>query len=245
MVPIDKKNLPVPSVLQTGHTSNKSTDATTALKAEYDAGERKFKFNSKIYGHKSVKEALIKAQNDKCCFCESYITHVAHGDVEHYRPKGGIQSSLTSPLEFPGYYWLAYDFDNLYFSCQFCNQVYKKNFFPLDNEPDRVRSHYNASKLKEEKPVIINPGTDNPALHIFFNREIPIGIDYKGDETILRTGLDREKLNDFRLKWLYLLDDIERHAKLGDQKSLQLLKEAAKPTEPYSLMVRCNYASLL
>jgi hypothetical protein len=55
----------------------------------FEGGERTFKFDSSIYGAKSVKSALINAQHDKCAFCESKVSHIAHGDVEHYRPKGG------------------------------------------------------------------------------------------------------------------------------------------------------------
>lgn len=44
--------------------------AGTARRAEdcaaYDAGTRKFKFDKTIYGHKTVKNALIKAQHGKC-----------------------------------------------------------------------------------------------------------------------------------------------------------------------------------
>ena len=37
---------------------------------EFESGTRKFEFDKNIYGHKSVKEILIKAQHSKCCFCE-------------------------------------------------------------------------------------------------------------------------------------------------------------------------------
>ncbi len=39
-------------------------------KAAYKRGDRSFAFDAKIYGHKTVKEALIKAQHDKCFLCE-------------------------------------------------------------------------------------------------------------------------------------------------------------------------------
>ena len=65
-------------------------------------GERTFKFDSSIYGAKSVKDALIKAQDDKCAFCESKVGHIAYGDVEHYRPKGGVRQTEADPLDQPG-----------------------------------------------------------------------------------------------------------------------------------------------
>lgn len=76
---------------------------------EYTAGRKKLEFNSSIYGHRTVKQTLIAAQHGKCAFCESKLRHVAYGDVEHFRPKGGyLQQTGERPLKKPGYYWLAY-----------------------------------------------------------------------------------------------------------------------------------------
>lgn len=245
MIPIDKSAVMVPAILDPGHPANKSVPVIRKLEKAHDSGQVKFEFDSDLYGHKTVKDALVFVQHGKCCFCESDVRHIAHGDVEHYRPKGGVQIDENAPLTQPGYYWLAYDFDNLFFSCQICNQSYKKNFFPLADETKRARSHHDAAKIADETPLIVNPALDQPAVHIFFNREIPIGIDQKGELTIRRIGLDRDQLNKHRLKYLRLLDRLAHHAKNGDRDSLQLLKEAARPNQEYSLMVQCNFSSLL
>lgn len=67
---------------------------------------------------KKAKAQLKKESNGKCAYCEANAQVVAHGDVEHYRPK-----SI--------YWWLAYTYDNYLYACQICNQVYKKNNFPF------------------------------------------------------------------------------------------------------------------
>jgi hypothetical protein len=87
---------------------------TEANQQAFENGERSFDFDSSLYGAKSVKDALIKAQHGKCAFCESQVRHIAHGDVEHYRPKGGVRQTDSDPLEQPGYFWLAYRWDNLF-----------------------------------------------------------------------------------------------------------------------------------
>lgn len=88
MIKIRKKSTaPVPGILQT-----KGKEATEALKARYDSGERDFSgkdFDSGIYENKEVKDSLIVIQDYKCCFCESKIGHIGYGDVEHFRPKAG------------------------------------------------------------------------------------------------------------------------------------------------------------
>ena len=168
-------------------------------------GSRKFNFNSKIYGAKSVKNALTRAQYDKCCFCESPVTQVAYGDVEHFRPKGGYRQTSVDPLGKPGYYWLSYDWNNLFFSCQICNQRHKGNLFPLDDSNRRAKSHHD--DIADEAPLFVDPGAMNPEEFITFNEEQPIPINNNiiGRTTITALGLDRLKLNEARLEWLAYL----------------------------------------
>lgn len=39
------------------------------------------------YRHQKIKEALEAMFHGKCAYCESKITHVSFGHIEHYRPK--------------------------------------------------------------------------------------------------------------------------------------------------------------
>jgi uncharacterized protein (TIGR02646 family) len=152
--------------------------ATDRLKAAYDAGVREFRFDAGIYGAKSVKQRLIAIQHGKCCFCESTITHIDDGDVEHFRPKAGFIQKDGDPLERPGYYWLVYDWSNLFLSCALCNQRHKKSLFPLLDPSQRARSHHDDLRL--EKPVFVHPKEDDPENYIGFRSEHPYGRDDLG-----------------------------------------------------------------
>jgi hypothetical protein len=66
---------------------------------------------------KAAKKQLKIETDGKCAYCEGKASHVAHGDVEHFRPKSE-------------YWWLAYCYDNFLYSCQICNQSYKGSKFP-------------------------------------------------------------------------------------------------------------------
>jgi uncharacterized protein (TIGR02646 family) len=196
-----KTQIPVPAILET-----KGTAAANTLKDRYNAGERDFggknDFKSNIYGHATVKEALQTAQHYKCCYCESKFTATSYGDVEHFRPKAGWMQQKKEPLNKPGYYWLAYDWDNLLFSCQICNQDHKRNQFPLVNEASRAASHQD--DINNEQPLFIHPANEDPAAYIVFKEDIPVAINgnEKGAVTIKRLGLDRGALNDDRLTLL-------------------------------------------
>jgi hypothetical protein len=74
-----------------------------------------FAWDSKKW--KPAKELLKAESNGKCAYCDASTETVAYGDVEHFRPKSV-------------YWWLAYCYDNYLFSCQICNQGYKKDHFP-------------------------------------------------------------------------------------------------------------------
>lgn len=74
-------------------------------------------FNSDVW--KPAKRQLKRESHGKCAYCEAPTDTVAHGDVEHFRPKSV-------------YWWLAYCYDNYLFSCQICNQTFKGNAFPVD-----------------------------------------------------------------------------------------------------------------
>jgi uncharacterized protein (TIGR02646 family) len=149
--------------------------ATTELnQASFETGTREFEFNSSLYGAKSVKTTLIKAQRGKCAFCESQVRHIAHGDVEHYRPKGGVRQDAGEPLEQPGYFWLAYVWENLFFACQLCNQSFKRNLFPLADPARRARSHLD--DLASEEPMLLHPGDDDPGASIGFRAEVAFAI---------------------------------------------------------------------
>ena len=172
--------------------------ATKKLREDYDSGQREFEFKSSIYAAKSVKNALIKAQHKKCCFCESRIMHIDYGDVEHFRPKGGFRQERGESLTKPGYFWLAYEWSNLFLSCSLCNQRYKENVFPLADQSKRARSHHD--DVADEAPLFIHPSDDDPREFIGFREEIVYAIDdnHRGETTIKELGLDRDNLNEAR-----------------------------------------------
>ena len=84
---------------------------------QYRSGKRKFAINRQIYADQEVKRRLMEDQYNKCCYCESMFRSTSHGDVEHFRPKQGVRQSRGNRLVYPGYYWLIYEWSNLYYSC--------------------------------------------------------------------------------------------------------------------------------
>lgn len=180
--------------------------ARRKMEAAHGRGSRKFEFDASIYAAKPVKAALRKSQHDKCAFCESFFAHVGHGDVEHFRPKAGYKQKEGGRLTRPGYYWLAYEWNNLFYSCELCNQCFKRNLFPLKDGRRRARSH--KYDLEKEEPLLVDPARVDPALYVTFRGEICHAVEgcREGDVTIQVLGLNREKLLDVRRDCLEALE---------------------------------------
>ncbi|HEX8211465.1 MAG TPA: hypothetical protein VF584_14935 [Longimicrobium sp.] len=210
MIRIDRPPA-VPRVLATRGTQKRDAivGAYDAAPDEYDARRQKFDFDGALYGHSTVKRALVIAQHAKCCFCESKTG--MDGDVEHYRPKAGFSQGKGQRIEGPGYYWLAYEWSNLLLCCSICNQRFKRSLFPLADASKRARSH--RDDVAREEPLFINPAEQDPEEHISFRYEIPfpVGGSRAGKATIEALGLDREILNERRrdrLKQLQILAEL-------------------------------------
>lgn len=246
MIRIRKPNT-APRILR-----NRGVTQTDADKAAYDgapqdyrSGDKTFEFKGSIYGAKSVKNALTKAQNEKCCFCEAKVTHVAYGDVEHFRPKGGYRQDPDDPLGRPGYYWRAYAWENLFFSCQLCNQRYKKNLFPLRNPGQRARSHHDDSSAEEA--LFIDPGAMNPEEFISFRQEYPYAINGNdlGRMTIDALGLDREALAERRRDHLEALRLVKALADSDSPEAADArayLQRSIQDSAEYAAMARAALA---
>lgn len=135
-------------------------------------GSGSYSFNAD-FGRNEYRKALKNCQGNKCCFCEKPI---ANADIEHFRPKSAWQQTKGSPLNKPGYYWLAYSWSNMLISCGDCNsQANKGNLFPVNG----VRSSFPSDCNGEDK-ILINPSEEDPSIYITFRLDMPLGIDADG-----------------------------------------------------------------
>jgi len=170
----------------------KSTDKELmfAQRAFLNDSNKKIEFKTTYW--KTAKVQLKKESKGKCAYCEANAEVVAHGDVEHYRPKST-------------YWWLAYTYDNYLYACQICNQSYKSDNFPiggnllapppvlshsLDHDIDQllgnispdpleITSKYTLQKYIDghisERAYLLNPYFDNPVIYFAYEADDIIG----------------------------------------------------------------------
>lgn len=128
------------------------------------------------------------------------------GHAHHLRrcralpPEGRGLPGGERAIERPGYYWLAYEWSNLYFSCEQCNRRAKGNLFPLVEPARRARSHRQARRIGRETPLFLDPGVDDPEAFIGFRDEVPFAIaaDPRATATIEALNLGRDELSERR-----------------------------------------------
>jgi uncharacterized protein (TIGR02646 family) len=211
----------------------KHEDEFLAERAAYEIGDRRFEFARSIYAHDSVRETLSRAQHHKCCFCESKVRHISDGDVEHFRPKASARQARNAAPELPGYYWLAYEWSNLYFACQSCNQRNKLDLFPLENPEARVRSHEKHDQIAREQPSFIDPVVDDPEQLLGYRDGEPFAIDgnRRAQTTIQALELGRTHLMEQRwetVKLIELLLTALQAARVGTYNDVQDIERFAE-----------------
>jgi len=253
MIRVRKKSGTCPTILTTMGADQTRNDCRVfnTCQAKYLAGNRKMpKVLGTIYRHSTVVDVLMAAQNQKCCYCERCREDVEL-DVEHYRPKGAVQQERGGEVLHPGYYWLAYRWDNLYLSCKRCNSKWKSILFPLADPLKRARSHRSKFKTTDERPLFVNPGAENPRSHIRFRNDAPYALTSKGRVTIEELGLDtRPALKESRLKRLKVLRYYCEAIKLSEKNPANApvaklaeiakkhLKEFSNPSAEFSSMAK-------
>lgn len=168
---------------------------------------------------RDLKERFIVGVfHSKCAYCESrlFTKENTPGILDHYRPRGAVTVNRKR-IKHTGYFWLAYEWDNLLLVCQDCNSGHgefigderishpgKSMEFPVAGErvmsPTEDQTAW-TEDLKNESPLIINPYYDEPNDHILFD---DMGVPYakegseRGKETIKTCHLDRMGLCEMR-----------------------------------------------
>jgi uncharacterized protein (TIGR02646 family) len=120
---------------------------------------------------KHLKKTLAKASNNKCWYCESEELR-SDMAVDHFRPKNQVAECPSHP----GYWWLAFDWENYRFSCNFCNSPHgtaedptrggKHDHFPLFTPPPRALVP--EDDWREERPKLLDPVVPGDAVLLIF-----------------------------------------------------------------------------
>ncbi len=161
--------------------------------------------------YRIAAELLWQRQSHKCAYCEN-VEQRKRNDVEHFRPKARADRSPGS-VQTHGYWWLAWRWENLFFSCRNCNQASAGGAGKLDKFPLEVTSGVlepeqdpNGADAGVERPLLIDPARESGVDHIEFVRRseagrrrwipVPRARSARGAKMIECCVLDRDDLLD-------------------------------------------------
>jgi len=165
------------------------------------------------YKHQDNKEALRESSYKKCMYCESKISHIDYGDVEHIKPK-----SIYPQLEFV---W-----ENLGYACTRCNRQYKHDNYD-------ITTPFLNPFVDDPSDYIIASGS------ILFTKHG----DERGDITISGLGLNRLDLIEKRQEKINEIDKVIKacfrttNTILRDN-ALSELKKEADDNKEYSFIIK-------
>jgi len=160
---------------------------------------------------KELKEQLIKANFGKCMYCEFQGIPADYYAAEHFRPKAEVTNDRCRVVH-DGYYWLAYEWQNILLACTKCNSAHpdgemgshpgKANEFPISKtrvlapgpDPDKW-----IDDLVAEEPLLLHPYFDKAEDHFSLGKFGTLeGITKRGKATIKICDLNRPSLREAR-----------------------------------------------
>lgn len=201
--------------------AKKQAEWTQALlMAETEAEKRQAESK---YRHRDIKAALVAMFHGKCAYCESRITHIDYGHIEHFRPKSK-----------PQFRQLTFEWDNLLLSCAVCNGAEHKS----DRFPEAA-----------EGGPMINPCEEEPREHFDFVFDTRarlasvVGKTTRGKTTERLLGLNRPELRAYRSRLVMMLSVLALHAK-DDPTARMLIEEACHDEAEYAAFARQLEAEL-
>ena len=202
---------------------------------------------------RETRPALEELFRHKCAFCESPDSGSNPLDLGHFRPIAEIidplpnapvlQSSAVSNAaqsSRTGYWWLTYEWENLYLICRACAERSRVTF-PVAGK--RASPGTRGSVLQDEKPLLIDPCLDRPQeLLTFITPNMPGVVSarnrnpsegFRAQVTIETFELNRPELIKQRADAMMATRRLWSATKKGPIERVSQIRAALAPDRPY------------
>lgn len=156
--------------------------------------QRRWPIDPTVIGGKDVVAALRALFFDKCAYCETPVSREDRVPTRHRPSEEAVQ--LDGTVSRDHYWWLAYDWENLYLVCPTCRSN-KGKLFPTEHQ--RVTPESRGWELVLEQSLLIDPCVDDPNNDLGYRHDgTLLGLTSRGTTTIDVLGLNRPDLVDAR-----------------------------------------------
>lgn len=138
---------------------------------------------------------------NKCVYCESpLMISSKRGSIELFRPKSAATglipadqalsthsrnwiSRVSTGEDRDGYWWLAYDWENIYVACDVCSRN-KRNQFPVIGH--RAAPGTRGATLRQELALLLDPCADDPEEYLIFDEAGTVAVRKPAETQLLR-----------------------------------------------------------
>jgi energy-coupling factor transporter ATP-binding protein EcfA2 len=205
VIHVDRKRVTAPRSLAGGKAKSAREDARAFFEQpRTERAQLEHTFDATVYRATDVMERLFAVFRDKCAFCESAVGALSPAEVVHLRPVGNTLD-LGGSVSPDHYWWLAYDWRNLYLSCSTCARV-RGTRFPVRGTRRRPGTDW--PELDREDPLLLDPCRDHPEpLLLYFGDGTVVSDDERGRVTCDMFDLNRTALVEARRDTLDRLPD--------------------------------------
>lgn len=234
MIYVSRSSVSEPSSLALATVEKSRHEAAEFFgRSQRSRRQETFAFNASVYLAKDVTAALLGLFASKCAYCETPFDPSVGPEVDHFRPLQGAIGQDGSYAH-DHYWWLAYEWSNLYPSCPDCISR-KGQRFPVAGRRAQVGAR--EAKLRNEGPLLLDPCHDQPQEHLIFAED---GFVSSGTEpgriTIEVLDLNRRTLTEQRATTIRRAHDewdaLSARIAKGDpsaSKALEVLFAAERP----------------
>ena len=208
MIRINRANVPEPAILQSERVKLARSRARNHFQRPFaQRSQIRFTFDTGIFQTEDLRRALTDLCEGKCAYCESAIGAVAPAQIDRYRPRSFAGTDRT--IKRDHYWWLAYEWSNLYLCCPVCSRN-KGRRFPVEGERAEQLT-FGEDLLNAEKPLLLDPGADHPDDHLAFDDNgLVLAKTLRGQTTIDALGLNRSDLVNARRHELDFIRNFSR-----------------------------------
>jgi len=224
MIYVDRNKLEKPKFFFSKEYESKMSELTEFY--QIPRHKRAQKRYVEYYTPFGITETLNELFNGKCAYCESKIVlDKANHFLDHFRPRNNAKGFEKDQIELDHYWWLTYEWRNMYFSCLECEK-FKSTWFPINGRRAKPKTSYEEI-IEKEVNLIIDPCNDKIENHLAFEFKTGeiIPLNKRGEATIEILKLNRRRLVNGRL--LALKDEIQSWERLSNQywKTKRLIKD--------------------
>ncbi|HEX9940245.1 MAG TPA: AAA family ATPase [Longimicrobium sp.] len=166
MIYVDRSSVPRPASLASDHMAWVTAEAERFFEGRKKQAreQHRFLFDPEVWNAPDVSAAVAELFRGKCAYCETAVTSRDTGGVDHFRPRANARDDFRSAVDPDHYWWLAYEWTNLYLACAVCARN-RGTHFPTIGPRAGRRS------TEPEAPLLLDPCADNPQLFLSFSRD--------------------------------------------------------------------------